>query len=179
MACKINGCDSAGKITRGMCLMHYTRWRRHGDPMVAKDWPRRTIARQKSGESYVMIRVDNSYKAEHVLLAEKAIGRPLPPGAVVHHVDRDGTNNNTKSPWNLVVCPDQRYHMLIHSRSRALGYDPQRSCVKISAQQVSEIKASKEPRAVLARRYGVTIHAIKAVRAGKRDIGEFIGGDLI
>lgn len=30
-SCKIEGCENGGYITRGLCKMHYARWRRHGD----------------------------------------------------------------------------------------------------------------------------------------------------
>jgi hypothetical protein len=51
-----------------------------------------------------------------VEIAEKAFGKPLPKGAVVHHVDLDPTNN---APTNLVVCPSHAYHNLLHQRQRA------------------------------------------------------------
>ena len=56
-------------------------------------------------------------RGEHVLIAERAIGRPLPLDAIVHHVDGDGKNNEHS---NLVVCPSQTYHQLLHLRQRAL-----------------------------------------------------------
>ena len=31
--CKIPGCGEAPKIRRGLCPMHYMRWRRNGDPL--------------------------------------------------------------------------------------------------------------------------------------------------
>jgi hypothetical protein len=31
--CCVLGCDDTGRLTRGMCRMHYTRWRRHGNPL--------------------------------------------------------------------------------------------------------------------------------------------------
>lgn len=54
---------------------------------------------------------------EHVLIAESVLGKKLPAGVVVHHADGNETNN-TKS--NLVICPSQAYHMLLHRRMRAL-----------------------------------------------------------
>ena len=54
---------------------------------------------------------------QHIEMAERAIGRKLPPGAHVHHVDGNHLNN---APGNLVVCPSGGYHMLLHARTRAL-----------------------------------------------------------
>lgn len=56
--------------------------------------------------------------AGHVLVAEAALGKPLPKGAQVHHVDDDRANN---APNNLVVCPDQKYHRLLHRRTAAIN----------------------------------------------------------
>jgi hypothetical protein len=69
------------------------------------------------GDGYVGHNVAGKTKLEHVLVAELALGKPLPPGAQVHHWDRDRSNN---APSNLVICPDQAYHRLIHRRMAAL-----------------------------------------------------------
>ena len=60
---------------------------------------------------------------EHRSVAELALGRALPQGAVVHHADLDKSNND---PSNLVICPDQAYHRHLHARLSvvAAGYDP-------------------------------------------------------
>lgn len=57
------------------------------------------------------------YVREHILVAEEAMGKPLPEGALIHHVNQDPSDNR---PENLVVCPDDAYHMLLHARQRAL-----------------------------------------------------------
>lgn len=53
----------------------------------------------------------------HIRIAETALGKPLPDGAEVHHVDGDRLNNDRS---NLVVCQDNAYHKLLHIRTRAL-----------------------------------------------------------
>jgi len=53
---------------------------------------------------------------EHILIVEKAMGKPLRRPAEVHHVDESRTNN---APTNLVVCENSAYHKLLHQRQRA------------------------------------------------------------
>lgn len=49
--------------------------------------------------------------------AEQVLGRPLKGRECVHHVDYDRSNDENK---NLVICPNDAYHMLLHRRQRAL-----------------------------------------------------------
>ena len=56
------------------------------------------------------------HRLEHVLIVERVLGKPLPSGAEIHHVDGNGRNNAHR---NLVVCPDHGYHALLHLRQRA------------------------------------------------------------
>src|SRR5712671_1621022 len=45
-----------------------------------------------------------------------ALGKRIPRGAEVHHVDGDYTNNENT---NLVLCPNRAYHKLLHIRTEA------------------------------------------------------------
>jgi RNase P subunit RPR2 len=67
----------------------------------------------------------SGYVREHVLIAERALGKPLPASAVVHHVDEVQDNNRNN---NLVICQDNTYHRLLHVRMRIAkaGGDPDR-----------------------------------------------------
>lgn len=70
----------------------------------------------KHSDGYVLIMTKHhpranrdGYVLKHILIAEKALGKYLPPKAQVHH--------HTKT--QLVVCPDMAYHKLLHQRQRA------------------------------------------------------------
>lgn len=63
------------------------------------------------------------YVREHLLVAERALGRPIPLRHPVHHVNENkGDNSNS----NLVICENQSYHQLIHIRTKvfSLGGNP-------------------------------------------------------
>lgn len=57
----------------------------------------------------------------HRIRAERALGKPLPPKAIVHHADG---SRDANAP--LVICQDQAYHKLLHLRMkiRAAGGNP-------------------------------------------------------
>lgn len=60
-------------------------------------------------------RANGDETREHVLVAERAFGKRLPPGVEVHHVDGDRAHNINR---NLVICQDKAFHRLLHARTR-------------------------------------------------------------
>jgi hypothetical protein len=79
----------------------------------------------KKGRVIKYIRDDNNPRAnknggfvkEAVLVVEKAIGKYLPVGAVVHHMNGDPSDN---TPSNLSVLQNNAHHRLIHKRTNSL-----------------------------------------------------------
>jgi hypothetical protein len=73
--------------------------------------------RSKTKAGYVTVympdhpRAHKGHVFEHIIIAEKALGKQLPPKAVVHH----------HNPMQLVICQDQAYHLLLHRRKRAIA----------------------------------------------------------
>jgi hypothetical protein len=63
------------------------------------------------------IRKQGSKKHLHTLIAEQAIGRELKGEERVHHIDYNRSNN---AHTNLVICPNQKYHLLLHARQLIL-----------------------------------------------------------
>jgi hypothetical protein len=80
------------------------------------------------GKYYREVRRPGGRTYEHIVIAERALGKALPEGAHVHHVNGNPRDNR---PANLVVCQDAGYHKLIHQRQRAYdacGHADWRKC---------------------------------------------------
>jgi hypothetical protein len=81
-----------------------------------------TIGRRILRKDYIMVRQpdhpsadETGYVYEHWLVAEKALGKALPPGVVVHHVNEVKTENRNN---NLAILPGHGYHAALHRRLR-------------------------------------------------------------
>lgn len=113
--CSVDGCDN-NAISKLLCNKHYLRLINHGDVnhMTKAAKGEGTI----NHDGYRYIQVNGIKIFEHRIVAEKALGKPLPKGAIVHHVNGDKLDNRTA---NLVICQDQAYHFLLHARTESIN----------------------------------------------------------
>jgi len=103
-------------VARGICHRHYQAAHREGSAL-----PPRTKAEDGAGflgdTGYRAVYKNGKRKAQHIFVAESALGRCLPSGAVVHHVNENRDDNRNV---NLVICESSAYHLYLHRRVRAL-----------------------------------------------------------
>ena len=120
--CKAEGCTRLTSGVTGLCIPCYKQtWylKSVGRDRLVERTSKERWVNTKTG--YVMVKHERKLTYEHIVLAEKALGKPLPKGAIVHHMNENRADNHT--PFNLVVCPSQEYHILLHKRMREIGYE--------------------------------------------------------
>lgn len=109
---------------------------------VVKGQPRHFVkghnGRRPVVKNYRMVTTEAGQKLAHRLRAERALGRPLPATAVVHHADGSKSEN---AP--LVICENRGYHMFIHARMRvkAAGGNPNSDAICSKCRQVKPLES--------------------------------------
>lgn len=111
--CVVEGCETDAE-KRGYCGKHYRRLQRNGHMGLVRQAPGGLV---KMAGGYLLQTIDGVKKLHHVRVVEAVLGRTLPRGVEVHHVNEITSDNRHE---NLVVCQDRQYHMTLHARQRAL-----------------------------------------------------------
>ena len=115
--CSVDKC--IGQVrANGYCNKHYHKVKKYGNPLAGYEEKLPKGSGSYNALGYKRFFINGKEKLEHILIAEKALGKPLPKGAVVHHVNGNPSDNR---PENLVICPNQSYHKLIHKRQDAFN----------------------------------------------------------
>lgn len=110
--CTVDGCEKP-VVARGFCQNHYRVFMRRGNATP----PKKAAKIHVATGGYLFRTINRKTVYLHIEAAEKAIGKKLPDGAEVHHVNGNPSDNENK---NLVICPNHEYHSMLHQRQRAL-----------------------------------------------------------
>ena len=114
--CIADGCvRQADHPISGLCGMHYSRNKRTGSLDSGR---RERGSGTVTTHGYIATTSEGKKKQAHVIVAEAALGKPLPKGAEVHHINEIKTDNRSE---NLVICPSKAYHKMLHTRATALS----------------------------------------------------------
>ena len=124
-----------------------------------------------SAKDYPMVSVRGRTMGAHLVRAVRALGKPLPAHAEVHHAD---LSKRADAP--LVICQDTAYHQLLHIRTRVLraGGNPntQRLCQTCGClKSVAEFVKVKAPCGVRAKCKACCNVQQAAARRRRRDRG--------
>lgn len=189
MTCIETSCTRAA-AAKGLCHLHYNRWRRHGDPSAARPMCRRgtplidrlaevtdrsggptacwPFARALGASGYGYLQVDGIVKGVHVWAWELANG-PLGQGLVVRH----GCDNPPcANPAHLVSgtgLENMADKVARGRQSQPAGTDnPQ---ARLTAAAVRDIRAGRRAGRTtveMAAQYGVSLSAIQLILARRR-----------
>lgn len=114
--CNVPECGRKHKAL-GFCKKHYEAHQRGNNLGVEATYANRIKGTGSiSTLGYKVHTVMGNVIYEHRMLAEKILGRPLKTKERVHHINKIRSDNR---PENLVICPDDAYHKLLHLRQEA------------------------------------------------------------
>ena len=87
---------------------------------------------------YAILSRPLSYEHEHRIVAAKALGRPLPRGVIIHHVNEIQQDNRG---CNLVIFQNAGEHLRVHRRMRARA-----ACGNVNWRKCSYCKQYDDPK---------------------------------
>ena len=189
MTCAVDGCAARG-VAKGYCHLHYNRWQRHGDPLIAQRMcprgasvaERLAILTDRSGgtsacwpfiggcgsSGYGRVRIAGVTKGVHVWAWEEANG-PVPDGLIVRH---SCDNRPCANPAHLLLGTHQDNMDDKVSRGRQARHPGERNPLSVlteaDAVAIRAERAAGVPATALADRLGVSASLVYAIAAGKR-----------
>lgn len=84
--CAVPGCGGPIRA-RGWCDLHYSRWKREGDPGSAAPRRKQNGEGRINSQGYVEMWVEGRLVRQHRLVMEQYLGRPLLAQETVHHIN--------------------------------------------------------------------------------------------
>lgn len=185
MICSIDGCNGTAR-GHGMCSRHYTKWRRHGDPLHAGRRYYKGLTTEQRFWAYVSTRpgrspcwewtgavISTGYGKLHLGPGQATLAHrysyelhrgPIPAGLfVLHRCD----NRRCVNPRHL-FCGTQKDNV-DDMEAKGRGVKPgvkgeANGGSKINEAAVRDIRASSETARVTAERYGVSTSLIHGIR---------------
>jgi hypothetical protein len=181
--CSVEGCTKTA-IARGWCSAHYTRWKKHGDPLTVKQeqfhglsLAGRLMARcvktptcwewtgSADKRGYGRLNIGEVPMLAH-RLSWQAFRGPIPEGAhVLHRCD----NPRCIRPEHLFLG-DHAMNMADKMAKKRHRYGVSRGSdhgmARLNEAQVREIRASSGPSRIVAEKYGISGRQVRDIRTG-------------
>jgi hypothetical protein len=185
MICTVEGCDGIAR-GHGYCSRHYTQWRRHGDPLHMERRYHKGMTAEDRFKAYVQKgsgpkacwewtggKINTGYGMFHPASKQSTLAHryayeqhrgPIPVAQfVLHHCD----NRACVNPRHL-FCGSQQANvddMINKGRDHKRGLAGiENHQAKITEATVRKIRASSMTAKILAKRHGVSVSLIYAVK---------------
>jgi hypothetical protein len=184
--CSIEGCPRPSR-KRGWCETHYTRWKRHGSPLIAhyhhapKGEPERVLREaiatrdrttgcwewpyHLSEDGYGRIAsVEGTVRVGHAALILDGNPRPEPPNnQALHSCDNPPCFNPTHLRWGT----HQNNMADMVERQRHFGCPGEKNGrAKLTVEQVRHIYLDPRRTGTIARSYGLSWSAVDRIKSG-------------
>lgn len=182
--CTIDGC-SKPRFNRGLCVAHFTRWKRHGDPLggrtpvgEARKWVQEVaLAHQgdecltwpfNKGDGHGQIKIDGKNMPANRYVCTLAHGEPPTPGhEAAHSCGKGHLGCVNKGHLSWKTRAENFADKLIHGTHNR---GERNHCSKLTEPEVREILAlrGEVPQSQIAEKFGVAFQTISKIHNGER-----------